>query len=197
MKDKKIIFLGSSVTYGEFAGGVSFADHLCEKKGFTMYKEAVSGTTLVDDQADSYVSRMKTIKFDNADLFVCQLSTNDAGQEKPLGKISDSKEISDFDTKTIAGAIEYIVAYAAEKWNCQIAFYTNPKYDCPLYEKMVRLLESLSRKWGFKIINLWDDADFNNISVEERELFMADPIHPTNDGYLKWWTPYFEASGLF
>ncbi len=45
---KKIIFLGSSVTYGSAAGGVSFPDPICKKNGYEMIKEAVSGTTLVD-----------------------------------------------------------------------------------------------------------------------------------------------------
>lgn len=197
MKAKSIIFLGSSVTYGAFSDGVSFVDYLCNRNGFSMYKEAVSGTTLVDEGPDSYVSRMKTINFDSADLFVCQLSTNDAGQEKPLGKISESKNPFSFDTKTIAGAIEYIVAYAREKWNCPIVFYTNPKYDNELYAQMVELLKKLSQKWDFQIINLWDDAEFNNITDEQREVYMADPIHPTKDGYEKWWLPYFESTGIF
>lgn len=77
-KQKSIIFLGSSVTYGAASGGISFADILCEKNGYGMVKEAVSGTTLTDDGPDSYVSRMKTINAGSADLFVCQLSTNDA-----------------------------------------------------------------------------------------------------------------------
>ena len=46
---KRIVVLGSSVTYGEASGGVSFADMLCEKYGYEIVKEAVSGTTLVDE----------------------------------------------------------------------------------------------------------------------------------------------------
>ncbi|MCR5154533.1 MAG: SGNH/GDSL hydrolase family protein, partial [Lachnospiraceae bacterium] len=67
---KTIVFLGSSVTYGAASGGVSFADVLCEKKGYEMIKEAVSGTTLADIGPDSYVSRLKTIKAGKADLFI-------------------------------------------------------------------------------------------------------------------------------
>ena len=67
---KTILFLGSSVTYGSAAGGVSFADMLSEF-GCTVVKEAVSGTTLVDTSADSYVSRMKAMdKALNAELTV-------------------------------------------------------------------------------------------------------------------------------
>lgn len=33
---------------------------------------------------------------------------------------------------------------------------------------------------------------FNVITPEERKLYMADAIHPTQAGYLKWWTPKIE-----
>lgn len=42
------------------------------------------------------------------------------------------------------------------------------------------------------MIDLWDDADFNAITQEQRELYLADAIHPTKAGYLKWWTLYME-----
>ena len=78
IKDKTIIFLGTSVAYGYGSMGVSFADYLEKTDGIHAIKEAVSGTTLVDIKDNSYVSRMKTIdKEIKADAFVCQLSTND------------------------------------------------------------------------------------------------------------------------
>lgn len=193
---KTVVFLGSSVTYGAASGGLSFADYLCKRNGINMIKEAVSGTTLVDNGPDSYISRMKKIDREQADLFVCQLSTNDATRRKPLGTISAGKAINDFDTGTIAGAIEYITAYAEKRWHCPVVFYSNPRYDSEEYAEMVELLKQLSDKWGFKIIDLWNNGEFNNISEEERKLYMADPIHPTKAGYLKWWVPFFEDSGV-
>lgn len=47
-------------------------------------------------------------------MFVCQLSTNDATNGLPLGSVSSGRELNDFDTQTVAGAIEYIVCYAQE-----------------------------------------------------------------------------------
>ena len=105
---KRIVFLGSSVTYGEASGGVSFADMLCEKYGYEMVKEAVSGTTLVDEGADSYVSRLKNITVNDADLFICQLSTNDATGRKPLGEIADSRDMNFFDTKMTGSGLTLV-----------------------------------------------------------------------------------------
>ena len=192
---KIIIFLGSSVTYGFAAGGVSFADIICEKNGYEMVKESVSGTTLVDEDDSSYVSRLKRIDTDSADLFICQLSTNDASQGKPLGKISGEKSIESvegFDVRTVAGAIEYIIAFATKKWGCPIAFYTGTKYDSAQYAAMVSLLHDIARKWSIKVIDLWNEPSFNEVSREDYLRYMADPIHPTIEGYKVWWTPFIE-----
>lgn len=192
LKDKNIVFLGSSVTYGASSRGVSFADYIGAANDCNIIKEAVSGTTLVDEGIDSYISRLIKIDAQNADIFVCQLSTNDATQKKPLGEISNSKNINDFDTKTVAGAIEYIIAYAKDKWDCPVVFYTNPKYDSENYQAMVNLLLEIQKKWNIEIIDMWNDVDFNNITDEQKSLYMADSIHPTQAGYLEWWTPIFE-----
>ena len=189
---KKIVFLGSSVTYGSAAGGISFADIICERNGYEMIKEAVSGTTLVDEDDSSYVSRLKRIKEENVDLFICQLSTNDATKGYPLGVITDSKDIDSFDVKTIAGAIEYILFFVSEKWHCTMSFYTGTRYDSVAYADMVELLKKIAEKWGINIINLWDDTSLNSISAEDYTRFMHDPIHPTIDGYRDWWAPFIE-----
>ena len=189
---KKIIFLGSSVTYGSAAGGISFADIICERNGYEMIKEAVSGTTLVNEDDSSYVSRLKNITSDHADLFICQLSTNDAAKNYPLGVMTDSRNISSFNVETIAGAIEYILAYVSEKWHCPMAFYTGTRYDSEAYADMVDLLKKITEKWVIHIIILWDEPSFNDISADDYARFMHDPIHPTLDGYRDWWTPFIE-----
>lgn len=189
---KTVIFLGSSVTFGYGSLGVSFADFLEKTDGITAVKEAVSGTTLVDIKSNSYVSRMKKIdKNINADAFVCQLSTNDATKEMPLGVISDSFNMSDFNTQTIAGAIEYIIAYAKETWSCPVVFYTQAKYDSGHYAKMVELLFEIQKKWNITLIDLWNNDEINSITDEQRRIYLVDHIHPTKAGYKEWWLPEF------
>lgn len=194
LEGKTIVFLGSSVTYGAAAKGVSFADYIGARNRCTIVKEAVNGTTLVDEGFSSYICRMKKLDVPNADLFVCQLSTNDATQKKPLGTVSGSDQIGDFDTSTVAGAIESIVAYAKETWDCPVVFYTNPRYESEAYGEMVKLLLELSEKWDITVVDMWNDDAFNDITKEQRELYMADAIHPTQAGYLEWWTPEIEKA---
>lgn len=194
IEGKTVLFLGSSVTYGSASGGVSFADYIGKRDGCTVIKSAVSGTTLVESGINSYVSRLKKLDAEKVDLFVCQLSTNDASQKKKLGKVIESKNLNDFDTKTIAGAIEYIICYSKEKWNCPVIFYTNPHYDSDLYGEMVGILKEAEAKWGISVIDMWNDAGLNAALNKNTALYMADKIHPTKAGYLEIWTPFMEKT---
>ena len=103
-----LYFLGSSVTYGSANGGRSFVEELQEKFGYSCVKEAVSGTTLCHNDSTSYVQRMLDNLDKNARVahFIVQLSTNDITQNKPFGEIIRSKEVIDFDVKTVFGAME-------------------------------------------------------------------------------------------
>lgn len=173
--------------------GVSFADYIKVRNNCDIVKEAVSGTTLVDSGLNSYISRLKKLNEDAAvDLFVCQLSTNDATQKKSLGNVGGSMNLEDFDTSTVAGAAEYIISYAKQTWNCPVLFYTNPQYDSEQYEAMVKLLQQIAGKWDITVIDMWSDAEFNALTEEQHAFYMADGIHPTQAGYLEWWTPYME-----
>ena len=178
-------FLGSSVTYGEATGGVSFVDNMAKDNDWICHKRAVSGTTLVDNGSGSYIQRMKTQINENVhmDRFICQLSTNDASQNKPLGTVSGSKELKDFDTSTIIGAMEYIIAYVNETWNCPVTFYTNPKYNSAAYQKMIDALYELQEKWGVGIIDFYNYVDMEPLSDATLRSYMNDDIHPNAKGY--------------
>lgn len=91
LQNKTVLFLGSSVTYGSASGGISFVEILGERCGINCIKEAVSGTTLVDINEKSYISRLKSIDTKlKVDLFVCQLSTNDAKKKLDIREIEKS-----------------------------------------------------------------------------------------------------------
>lgn len=195
IRGKKIIFLGSSVTVGSASEEVSFVEYLEKRNGIKVVaKEAVSGTTLADVDEGSYVYRMlHEINVNaEADLLLCQLSTNDAARQLPLGEISDSMSIEAFDTKTITGAMEYIIAYARKTWNCKVAFYTGSWFADDRYESMVERLLELQKKWNIGVIDLWNNKEFNDIDEVTRAEYMDDVVHPYKAGYLKWWTPYME-----
>ena len=88
--------------------------------------------------------------------------------------------------------MEYIIVYAKQAWNCPVIFYTGTKYDSKQYQQMVDVLFELQDKYGIGVIDLWNDEEMNDVSEKEYEVYMADPVHPTQAGYLEWWTPKME-----
>ena len=165
------------------------AEFMNASEGTISVKEAVSGTTLVTSEPDNYIERLKKLPPDiKADAFICQLSTNDATRNKPLGAVSHTGE---YDTDTIIGAIEYIIDYARSAYHCPVYFYTGTYYDSQLYAEMVESLKDIAGKHNIGIINLWDSEEMRAVSQDDYQLYMADPIHPTKAGYRLWWTPEF------
>ena len=194
-KDKTLFILGSSVSRGEASMDEALGEYLAKRYSMKLIKETVSGTCLAGEDPSSYVNRLKrhNNSEETADLFLCQLSTNDIRKTKEIGKISDSEELSAFDTKTIAGAMEYIIAYVRKEWNCPIFFYTNSYLGSEKYEEMIDLLYQLKEKWQIHVIDLYHDEEFND---RKKDLYMADRVHPTKAGYRDWWGPETEKQIL-
>ncbi len=178
LKQKTVLFLGSSVTYGSAAGGISFADYMEEQCGLVMIKEALSGTTLADIDDGSYVARLKKVDRKlKMDLVIVQLSTNDAGRGIPLA-----------DTEA---AIRFIADYVKKTWDCPLVFYTGTFFESAPYQAMVDLLRRLAEEYGFRILDLWDDPAMRSVSEADYKRYMSDPVHPGPEGYRDWWTPKF------
>lgn len=201
---KTILFLGSSVTYGGGSDGQSFVELFEALDGVKAIKEAKNTTTLVEKfrlaafltfgNGKGYVTRLREIDPNTQiDCVVVQLSTNDASTGQPLGEIAAGRALSDFDTKTISGAMEYIIAYCQETWHCPVVFYSGAYFEDENYPAMVGRMYELQEKWGIGIIDLYTDEAFNDISPEQYAFYMFDPIHPTKAGYLEWWMPRMEA----
>ncbi len=197
MEGKTLCVLGSSVAYGASSNGDAVGEYFEKRFGCKLVKEAVSGTTLANLDDSSYVARLlNNVTEEKVDLFICQLSTNDATKNIKLGEISEGKNLSDFDQKTVIGAMEYIIRYAQTTWNCPVAFFTGSYYKSENYGKMVEALKKLSDKWGICVLNLYDDPDFNDLTEEERSIYMSDDIHPKRAGYRDWWGPELERQLL-
>lgn len=195
---KTIYWLGSSVTYGAQAQGYSMVEYISDHHAdVTCMNYSISGTTLANQADTSYVARMFSDipKDAEMDMLIVQLSTNDAtaiseGKNLKLGQIADGKELKDFDDTTVIGAMETIIAYAGETWNCPVTFYTGTWYDSQVYGQMVDALYQLQDKWGIGIIDLWNDSEMTAVAgTEEYDSYMADPIHPNRTGYETWWGP--------
>lgn len=226
LNGKTLAALGSSITYGYGSEGIAFPEMIAKIDQCRFIKQAISGMTLacVPERPEthpegSYVRQLLDMidPSEKIDAFVVQLSTNDAQKGIEMGKISDSYASEDQDQGTIIGAMEFILAYIRETWNCPVIFYINAYLDrgyleffsakspaiqisvddaCKNlivnYENMIHALYELQKKWHFRIADLWNNEDIRNASYELRDRMMSDPIHPRKSGYLFWYVPEIE-----
>ncbi len=188
----KVFYLGSSITYGSASNGVAFGDIMSKITGNPYAKEAVSGTTLVDNGSSSYVQRLKKLNFaEKPDYLVVQLSTNDFSQGKPLGTVQSGTNSSDFDTTTVSGAIQYITAYAKEQCpDVKVVFYVGAVRSNwghrAAYENYVNGdFKTICKKWEIEPLDIFHSK------YTSYACFWSDDIHPTIEGYSAGWTPLF------
>lgn len=198
LEGKTICVLGSSVADGYSSNHYAVGEYFEARFGCELIKETESGTTLTNLYRNSYVSRMvnNIDAAEEIDLFICQLSTNDASNNLRIGEVSESTNLFDFNQWTIIGSMECIIGYAKETWNCPVVFFTGSYYDNEAYENMVNALLELQEKWDIGVINLYHNDEFNNISDEMRSIYMSDDIHPNMAGYRDWWGPEMEKQLL-
>ena len=71
----------------------------------------------------------------------------------------------------------------------------NPRYDSACYADGVEKLKEIAVKKQIGIIDLWKE-DFNDITEEQKHLYMFDDVHPTMAGYRVWWLPEMEKQIL-
>lgn len=220
LKDKTIGYLGSSITVGFQSQNVAFPDYIEKITGSKTIKQAITGGPLAKKEGVrdeiSYITQLENnlSQNDTLDALVVQLSTNDTTLGIEIGELSTSNDKDDFDYSTVIGAMEYIIAYVKEKWDCPVIFYINPYLSDDMiqryadannanadeikaayqdtYEKMIDALYIVQNKWNISIIDMWNNDDFKNINLDLRDYYMADPIHPTKAGYLFWYTPYIQ-----
>lgn len=192
-----IAVLGSSVARGEASDGWAVGEYLAARLGTQLTKEAVSGTTLADTGPQSYVRRLYRLDPNTRyDLFLCQLSTNDATLHLPQGTVAPERDPAQFNRTTTLGALETILEYALRTWRCPAAVFTGSRYDSKDYAALVACLPALQQKWGIGVLDLWNSEPFNGIPDASRRLYMRDPIHPTKAGYRDWWGPELERQLL-
>jgi lysophospholipase L1-like esterase len=194
LKGKRILFLGSSVTLGLRSLNEAVGDYLAKQDGIILFKEAVSGTTLRQENPQdlSYLSRLLRSEIfrsgEKLDAVIVQLSTNDAWDVKKMGLPLENEN-----PQTSFGAIEAIITQIQKRWGCPLYFYTSAYYENMNgngYQKMVEGLKLIAQKRGIGVIDLFSDASFNALANAHYTYWMSDSIHPFRAGYRAWWTPY-------
>ena len=209
LRGKTILSIGSSVAKGTGTGfKCSYNEYLEAIDGAIIISEAKAGTTLAvadPPTGKSYVERVlnNVDKKAHVDIVLLQLSTNDATSGQELGEISSSYDLDDFDVTTTCGAVEYLIKYCIETWDCPVVMYSGTYFEPGImyqpgnYAAMVEQMHLMEEKWGefgFSFVDQWNDPKMLAVTEEEYALYMCDGVHPMKAGYLLWWLPNLQQA---
>lgn len=201
-KDKKLAFLGDSITEGAVAGGAEFIYHALLKKLFDA-KEAlnygISGTRIAIQSVPSanpiedryFASRIAEMDSDCDYVFVFG-GTNDFGHgDAEFGCIEDDKE------NTFCGACRQLCQKLIEKYGQEKIIIILPlhrtgeenpfgdgskKIPSKALKEYVCAIREIAKEFGLKIVDLWNEEELNpNIQGFENNFF--DGLHPNQIGH--------------
>lgn len=201
LRNKKILFLGDSITQGSGASGEDKIYHAVAARilGATALNYGVSGTRIAKqtvcyqaaDFPEYFLQRAKRMER-QADLVVVFGGTNDFGHgSAPFGEIGDTddstfcgafRELLAYLT-SVYGKDKVVVLYPLRRWN-----EDNPRGDGCKPADVQRLVgyyaaeKAITEEFGVKSIDLWNEKTLNPNLPEGKNNFV-DGLHPNDDGH--------------
>lgn len=195
MKDDTIVFVGSDFTLGLKADNQSFIDYLKAVDGLNAATFTEENIGLTSKKDVSFISLVESIPKEHASpkAIFFEIPYYDAKHGTKLGEISDSYMLSDFDTETAIGAMEYIMCYAKMNWSCPVFFYTSADYNLSKkYEKLVSAAHRVSDKWNMPMLDFTSNDKIASLEKSDKSLYFVDSRNMTKAGYNEIIAPEFE-----
>lgn len=195
-----LTFVGDSITYGLHAtdSSHSYPSIIAKRAGVKVFNEGISSATWQNGSANdsiSLVSRSLDIDFTRGNTVVLFAGTNDFAQNLPIGKSDDTTD------KTLFGAINDTlkniyaknskadVRLIAPMWRARINDATKfedietTANSLGLYLKdYVDAILEIGNKYHLPVLDLYHKLNINQLNYSA---WLADGLHPNDDGYKK------------
>ena len=139
------------------------------------------------------ITQIEAAKGNPYDYVILHGGINDAMSLIPVGVMTDSSDVADFDITTFAGALEELFARAQEYFGdtAQIGYIVN--YQTPMSEwggatqdwsEYIAVALQICDKWNITYLDLYNDEEFNQdvLKVSTKE-YLPDYLHPNAAGY--------------
>lgn len=205
LKDATGLFAGDSINHGmssrdemanTFKGGTGgWAARVERDTGLIATNVGKSGYHFTDVKSNygPINDLLQTNASKDFDYVVLQGGYNDACKKVPLGVISDSYDLADFDTTTFAGGMERTI-YNTIKYHGDtaaigfIVTFKIPK-DNGIEKEYYDLAKEICEKWGIDFLDLYNHEKLNADLKYDTKEHTNDFVHPDASGY-ELITPY-------
>ena len=176
LNGKTILFLGDSITAAtrDDATEKGWAGRIGTDYGAITTNAGWSGASVSTNKDSRIIAKMEENKNNTYDYVILHGGVNDAMTSAPLGTVSDSKNVADFDISTYAGALEELIYRAKEYFpTAKIGFIVN--YQTPNstwggyttgMAAYFHTAKQVCEKWDVPYIDLF----FGSVEVEGKML---------------------------
>lgn len=194
--NKKVAFLGDSITVGVFWDGSGFditdkPYHYWLKKHLqlhTSYNYGVSSSAISDSSTSSavpFTDRYSAMN-DDAEFIVVFGGTNDFGFNTPIGTIADTTDISFY------GALKVLMEGLINKYvGKRIAFITpyhrttedTPNTEGHVLSDYVDVIKEMATIYGLFVIDAYSNSGISTTITAFETAYVNDGIHLNEDGH--------------
>jgi lysophospholipase L1-like esterase len=195
LKDKKIVFLGDSITQGIGASDLElcYVNRFAAMTGAKVVNYGIGGTRIarrrvphenpVYDQ--DFCSRYHTMD-DDADIVVVFGGTNDYGHgDAPLGNMWDR------DVRSFYGACHVLFSSLVAKYPGKPIVIMTPMHrvteldKVPSLRAFVQAEREVAEFYSIPVLDLWSNLGICAQVPEQKALYFKDLVHPNDAGHEK------------
>ncbi len=160
---KSALFIGDSITEAPDDGKIGWGGRIADKNGMTYLNAGSSGATLSTVKSNRVITKFNENRRNNYDYVIMQGGVNDAMSSAPIGEVSATFEVADFDTATFAGGLEELF-YNVRKYHADAALGYIINYATPNSEKggntkdmsaYFEVAKKVCDKWNIPYLDLY------------------------------------------
>lgn len=193
LKGRSVLFLGDSIVSSERDTSLFYrgwADRIGKVNAMSYVNNGKSGTSFSTQKSDRIISYLNVIGRKSFDYVITNGGVNDAWVSAPVGKITDSFDVKDFNTATFAGALEEFFYTVKQKYPTAIVGYictfSMPSASYGSVSNMTAYYaaaKQICEKWGVHCLDLYNNTEFcRDVLQTHTTTYMADHVHPNGAG---------------
>ena len=171
-----------------------WAGRIAHYYGMTVTNKGFDGASVSTCRGTNrIINQMKSVEGNTYDYVILHGGVNDAMDSAPVGVMSDSFDLVDFDNTTFGGALEELFYTAKQQFgeDTTIGYIVN--FQTPLsgwggktrdMSEYFDLAVEICEKWEIPYLDLFHDEEFNSSVMKVKtRTYLQDYLHPNTKGY--------------
>ncbi len=202
---KKMYVDGDSIAFGKGANGYSFASLYAERHNTVVTNNAFGGATIASgiDGCNPIAQSVMENVDGSFDIIMLDGGLNDYYYSAELGKMTLDSE-TQFDMNTTCGALEAMLSHIKTVSPDSAVYFisvhkitsvSKPNERGLTYEDYKKAIEEICEKYGVTVIDCYNcGLDPSMTDTRNGILPEGDGVHPTQEGYRKYYLPIIEET---